>query len=326
MQTTTSSVPSQINGSAPRAHPLDATIDAGAEIADICAFLRDYLESSGMQRYVIGLSGGIDSAVAAFLAERAVGAERVLLVRMPYGAVGPSRFTPSTTASLDDAQRVIDALPGVAAVTVNIAGKVDATVTEMEIVARALEQSKAAFPNKWTSITSPENAPLLGNLKARARADVLRCLSNQYAALICGTENATEHELGYFTIGGDEESDIEVLSPFLKAHVRVLARTLGVPQAILDKAPSADLWSGQTDEGELGFTYAQADAVLWAARQNRGPDVSTSRDELARASGVSADVVSRVLDRHAATAYKRAPKPNYDSPRLDGAATRLGDT
>jgi NAD+ synthetase len=207
---------------------------------------------------------------------------------------------------------------------VNVAGKVDATVAEMESAARTLESVSSAFPNRWITITSPENAPLLGNLKARARADVLRCLANQYRALICGTENATEHELGYFTIAGDEESDLEVLSPFLKTHVRVLARALGVPQAILDKAPSADLWSGQTDEGEFGFTYEQADAVLWAARQRHGLDATRAGDELARASGLPTDVVHRVLDRHAATAYKRAPKPNYRSARLYGTMNQAG--
>jgi NAD+ synthase len=309
-----------------RTRPLHATeLDTAAEIADATAFLRAYLEASGQQRFVIGLSGGIDSAVVAFLAVRAVGPERVLLARMPYGHVGPSRFAPSTPASVDDAQRVIDALPGVAAITVNIAGKVDATVSEMERVATLLESVSPAYRNAWPTISSPRHAPILGNLKARARADVLRCLANQYDALICGTENSTEHELGYFTIAGDEESDIEVLSPFLKTHVRALARALGVPQAILDKAPSADLWSGQTDEGELGFTYDQADAVLWAARQHAGLDAPSARDALARASGVPADVVGHVLDRHAATAYKRAAKPTYRSARLEGELAARGE-
>ncbi|MEO6528415.1 MAG: NAD(+) synthase [Gemmatimonadaceae bacterium] len=304
--------------------PITAALDAAAEIADACDFLRDYLRESGQAHFVIGLSGGIDSAVVAFLAVRAVGADRVLLVRMPYGLVGPSRFAASAAASLDDAQRVIDALPGVAAVTVNIAGKVDATVAEMESAALTLEAMSPAFPNRWTGITSPEHAPLLGNLKARARADVLRCLANQYRALICGTENATEHELGYFTIAGDEESDVEVLSPFLKMHVRVLAQELGVPQSILDKPPSADLWSGQTDEGEFGFSYAEADAVLWAARHHHGLGAAVARDELARASEVPSNVVHRIIDRHVATAYKRAPKPNYRSVRLERAVREPG--
>jgi NAD+ synthase len=304
--------------------PITATLDPTAEIADACDFLRNYLRESRQSRFVVGLSGGIDSAVVAFLTVRAVGVERVLLVRMPYGLVGPSRFAPSAIESIDDAQRVIDSLPGVATITVNIAGKVDATVVEMESAARTLESASPAYPNRWLDITSPENAPLLGNLKARARADVLRCLANQYGALICGTENATEHELGYFTIAGDEESDLEVLSPFLKTHVRVLAQTLGVPQAILDKAPSADLWSGQTDEGEFGFTYAQADAVLWEARQHHGLEATSAREELAQTTGLPADVVQRVLARHAATAYKREPKPNYRSVRLDVAPRQPG--
>jgi NAD+ synthase len=302
-----------------------ASLDAAAEIEAASGFIRDYLAASGQERVVIGLSGGIDSAVVAFLAVRAVGASRVMLVRMPYGAVGPSRFAPSAAASLEDAQRVIDALPGVTALTVNIAGKVDATVDAMEIAARELEAAHPALTNRWPSITAPENAGLLGNLKARARADVLRCLANQYRGLICGTENATEHELGYFTIAGDEESDLEVLSPFLKAHVRALARALGVPQAILDKAPSADLWVGQTDEGELGFTYEQADAVLWAGRRYDHLDSALARRELPVATGLSAEVVGRVIARHVATAYKRAPKPNYRSVSLRASHDQGGE-
>ena len=300
--------------------PLLATFDAGAEIDAAAAFIRDYLAASGQERIVIGLSGGIDSAVVAFLATRAVGPTRVMLVRMPYGTVGPSRFAPSASASLEDAQRVIDALPGVAALTVNIAGKVDATVDAMELAARELEASHPVLINRWTSITAPENAGILGNLKARARADVLRCLANQYRGLICGTENATEHELGYFTIAGDEESDLEVLSPFLKAHVRGLARALGVPQAILDKAPSADLWVGQTDEGEFGFTYEQADAVLWAGRRHPRLGSPEARRDLPIATGLSAGIVERVIARHVATAYKRAPKPSYRSVSFGGAS------
>ena len=300
-------------------HMLNA-LDCAAEIEAMESFLRGHLNNARLQRFVIGLSGGIDSAVVAKIAVRAVGADRVLLVRMPYGRIGSSRFAPSTAESLEDAQLVIDSEPGVMSATVNIASKVDATVEEMERAARALSQT-AGFTNRWETITSPSNASLLGNLKARARADVLRCMANQYDGLVLGTENASEFNLGYMTKGGDEESDLEVLSPFLKTQVRALARFLRVPQPIIDKAPSADLWADQTDEGELGFSYAEADCVFWAGRSFQSLTSPLARRELPSITQLSADVVNRVIDRYEATAHKRAERPTYSSKRLLAAAS-----
>jgi NAD+ synthase len=300
-------------------HLIDS-LDCAAEVARMESFLREYLLRAGLERYVMGLSGGIDSAVVARLAARAVGVERLLLVRLPYGGVGPSRFAPSTLSSLDDAQLVIDSLPGVPTVTIDIAAKVDAAVLQMEAAARDLQQ-RFGFTNRWPTITSPANAPILGNPKARARADALRSLGNQYNGLVLGTENLSEFNLGYMTKGGDEESDLEVLSPFLKTQVRELARFLGVPQPILDKAPSADLWAGQTDEGELGFTYAQADCVFWAGRRFDDITSARARRDLPDMTELPSEVVGRVIDRFAATAHKRAERPTYRSERLIAAAT-----
>jgi NAD+ synthase len=302
-------------------HLLDS-LDCAAEIERMESFLREHLHRSGLERFVIGLSGGIDSAVVAKVAIRAVGADHVLLVRMPYGRIGSSRFAPSTVESLDDAQLVIDSEPGVVSVTVNIASKVDATVVEMELAAQRLDHA-VGFANRWETITSPSNASLLGNLKARARADVLRCMANQYDGLVLGTENLSEFNLGYMTKGGDEESDLEVLSPFLKTQVRALARHLGAPQPIIDKAPSADLWADQTDEGELGFTYAQADCVFWAGRSFSTLTSPLARRELPSVTQLPSDVVNKVIDRFEATAHKRAERPTYSSERLLAAAREL---
>jgi len=140
---------------------------------------------------------------------------------------------------------------------------------------------------------------------------VLRGIANQYKGLVLGTENFTEHMLGYFTIGGDEESDIEVLSPFVKQEVRALARALGVPQAILDKAPSADLWTGHTDEGELGVSYPEMDLVVLARQRLADPASPAAYDDLSSTTGLPAPVVRRVLDRIAGTAFKRASKPSF---------------
>ena len=125
-----------------------------------------------------------------------------------------------------------------------------------------------------------------------------------------GTENQTEHLLGYFTIGGDEESDLEILSPFFKRDVRALASRLNVPASVLEKAPSADLFEGQTDEGELGYAYAEADEVLARTGGVR------SRRTAAVDAGIPASVVDRVVDRVEATAFKRQAKPMFAAPWL----------
>lgn len=271
------------------------SLNADAEIRAGSAWLRDQLRSAGHDRVVIGLSGGIDSAVTAMWAGQALGSERLILVSMPYGLLAPSKFEPSTLDSLAHARRVSSLLGGADYRELDIAPTVD---TEADATGLAADLQRS------TADTGARAA--LGNLKARIRAVRLRYFANRMAALVLGTENKTEHYLGYFTIGGDEESDLELLGNYLKAEVVQLARALGVPREVIDKAPSADLWGGQTDEGELGFTYRDADHVLHVT----GCSTQLTGDAALRCA-TDIDTANRVLSRVRATEFKRAPKPVY---------------
>ena len=280
--------------------PAPAAFDAASEIERMTTWLRHTLESAKKSCYVLGLSGGIDSAVVAHLAVRAAGPHRVRLLRLPYGAAGPARFLPSTTASLDDAAEVAAGLPGASLTTVNIAPAVDGMAEALGLAAE-LE----ARPD------DPVLRVCLGNLKARARMLALYATANRHDGLVLGTENRTEHYTGFFTRHGDEASDVEVLPGYFKSEVRALAAALGVPLSVRTKAPTADLWKGQTDEGELGFTYDDADAVLRAALAFDDPVGPQARRDVPKLSGVSAEIAHRILDRVASTAFKRDPKPTF---------------
>lgn len=279
-------------------------LDVTAEIDSGGAWLRDQLQEAGHDRVVIGLSGGIDSAVTAAWASRALGSNALILVSMPYGLLAPSNFESSTLDSLSHARGVSSLLTGADYRELDIAPTVD-----VEAAATGL----AADLRSSSADMSARSA--LGNLKARIRAVRLRYFANRMQALVLGTENKTEHYLGYFTIGGDEESDIELLGNYLKAEVVQLAGGLDVPREIVEKAPSADLWSGQTDEGELGFTYRDADHVLYATAC--GANFSSSA---AARCATDLGTTNRVLSRVRATEFKRAPKPVY--PRIARSPSR----
>ena len=270
-------------------------LNADVELRDGASWLRERLEAAGLSRVVLGLSGGIDSAVVALWAARALGGDRVTALAMPYGLLARARFAPSTGESLAHARLVAAAAPGLDFRELDIAPTVD---LEAETTGLAGEVAEAA--------DNPTARLAFGNLKARVRAVRLRTYANRLGALLLGTENKSENYLGSFTTGGDEESDLELLGNYLKAEVVQLARALGVPRPIIEKAPSADLWAGQTDEGELGFTYHDADHVLHLT----GCATELTGDAAARC-GVPLDVAGRVLERVRATEFKRAPKPVY---------------
>lgn len=241
-----------------------------AEVATVWleAFLRDELIARrGIGRAVIGLSGGVDSAVTAYLCARALGAQNVHAIRMPYKTSNP--------ASLADAQLVIDAL-GIHARTIEITGAVDG----------------------YLAFEPDADARRRGNVMARMRMAVLFDQSAKLDALPIGTGNKTERLLGYFTWHADDTPPVNPLGDLFKTQVWALARYLGVPQALIDKAPSADLEADQTDEGDLGITYARADAIL--AQMLLGYN-----DELLIERGFDARDVALVRGRVDSTHWKR---------------------
>jgi len=212
--------------------PAPLRIDAALAVRWLEAFLRDELiERRGIPRAIVGLSGGVDSAVTAYLCAHALGAENVWGIRMPYKTSNPS--------SLTDAQLVIDALQ-IQSETIDITAAVDGYL---------MQEPDADGRRR-------------GNIMARTRMLVLFDQSAKLGALPVGTGNKTERLLGYFTWHADDTPAINPLGDLFKTQVWALARELGVPLSIVDKPPSADLEANQTDESDLGITYANADAIL----------------------------------------------------------------
>ena len=196
------------------------------------AFLHDELvERRNIRKAVIGLSGGVDSAVVAFLAARALGPQNVHCIRMPY--------TSSSTDSLDDAQAVVDAL-GCNVRTIEITGAVDG----------------------YLALEPDADGRRRGNVMARTRMLVLFDQSAKLGALPIGTGNKTERLMGYFTWHADDAPPVNPIGDLFKSQVWALARHIGVPERIVSKAPSADLEANQTDETDLGITYRMADRIL----------------------------------------------------------------
>lgn len=211
--------------------PPSLAIDAALTAEWLTGFLREEFARRGRTRAVLGLSGGLDSAVVAALSARALGPEQVLAVRLPYRT--------SSEESLAHAQLVIDTF-GLASRTLDISAAVDG----------------------YLALEPDADATRRGNVMARLRMVALFDLSAKLEALPVGTGNKTERLLGYFTWHGDDAPPINPIGDLFKTQVRALARELRIPSVIIDKPPTADLVAGQTDEGDLGITYAAADEIL----------------------------------------------------------------
>ena len=234
-------------------------------------FLAEELRASGLAGYVVGLSGGIDSAVAAALAVRAVGAERVTALALP----GPI----SAPDSLAHGREVADSL-GVELATVNLGPAAEAIATAL-----AAGSDRVRF----------------GNILARLRMIALFDRARTVPALVLGTSNKSEILLGYSTLFGDSASSVNPLGDVWKTHIFRLAEQLQMPSFLLHKLPSAELWPGQTDAGELGFDYADADPVLYWHHE-QGLD----REQLV-AADFPADLVDRILLAYRRSRFKWRP-------------------
>jgi NAD+ synthase len=234
----------------------------------LCRFIATEIRRAGFERIVLGLSGGIDSSVVVFLCARALGPQNVLAVTMPYKT--------SSEATRRDSQAVIEQL-GVRTVNVSIAAQIDAYF--------------AQFPDA--------SQLRLANKCARERMTVLYDQSAAFGALVAGTSNKSELLLGYGTQFGDMASAINPIGDLYKTQLYHLAAHLGVPEKILTKEPTGDLWIGQTDEGELGFSYAEVDRLLVLLVDRRW-----RRAELVQA-GFAAEFVDRVATMIRRNHYKR---------------------
>ncbi len=243
--------------------------DCEQAITTIKRFIKGTLARTGMNGFVIGLSGGIDSAVSATLAVEAVGAARVLAVMMPYRS--------SAVESIELARQLADHL-GIKSRQVDISPMIDAYYQQI----------------------GDSNRLRAGNKMARERMSILFDLAHESDRLVLGTGNRTEICLGYTTWYGDAACSINPVGQLYKTELRQVARTLGVPQALIDRPPTADLWSGQTDEGEIGVTYEQIDRLLVRLVE----DGETSMSKL-EAEGFYAADISRIVSLMNRNAFKR---------------------
>jgi NAD+ synthase len=204
----------------------------------LVTMVREEVTKVGFKKALFGLSGGIDSAMTAYLAARALGPENILAVMMPYASSSPE--------SLSDARLVVEDL-GIDSVVVDITPQVDAYFGREEI-----PKSEGRVQNLRR-----------GNKMARERMTVLYDFSMAQNALVLGTSNKTELLLGYGTLFGDMASAINPLGDLYKSQVWQLAVAMGVPERIVEKPPTADLWTGQTDQEEIGYSYTEIDRIFY---------------------------------------------------------------
>ncbi len=244
--------------------PLDRPLSICEQIV---AWLREYRAAAGAAGFVLGLSGGVDSSTVAALAVRAVGAERVLGVLMPCHSL------PEDAALA----QLVAAAFSIPTLTIDLGPAYDALVT----------------------LLPPAESPLpAANIKPRLRMATLYYLAQARNYLVLGSGNRTEIEVGYFTKHGDSGVDLLPIGGLYKTQVWELARELGVPEEIIRRPPTAGLWPGQTDEGEMGITYAELDRVLRAIRTGQTAEIDP-------------EVLEKVRRMVARSVHKRALPPVY---------------
>ena len=236
--------------------------------SELVEFLRESFKKAGFSKAVLGLSGGIDSALVAYLLRDALGKENVLAIMMPYKSSNPD--------SLNHAKLVIEDL-GINSKTIEITDMID-----------------AYFKNEKEATSLR-----MGNKMARERMSILFDYSSKENALVVGTSNKTEIYLGYSTQFGDSACALNPIGDLYKTNIWDLSRYLKIPNELIEKKPSADLWEGQTDEQEMGLTYKEADQVLYRMLEEN----KTTEEVLAE--GFNKDLVDNIVRRINRSEYKR---------------------
>lgn len=241
-----------------------------AQIDHIVAWLRARTEEAGARGLLVGVSGGLDSAVVANLIKRAY----------PDHSLGVIMPIKSNPADMEDARETIEKC-GISSLTINLEAAHEALYSEVK---RTIEHL-----NEWEQA---HERLADANLRARLRMSTLYTIATNYNYLVVGTDNAAEWYTGYFTKYGDGGVDLLPLREFTKGEVRELAKELDVPESVISKKPSADLWTGQTDEAEMGTTYNKIDAYL------KGSAIPEADKEI-------------IEHMHARTEHKRQPVKYY---------------
>ena len=235
---------------------------------ELIGFLRENFKKAGFSKAVLGLSGGIDSALVAYLLRDALGKENVLAIMMPYKSSNPD--------SLNHAKLVVEDLK-INAKTIEITDMID-----------------AYFKNEKDA-----SSLRIGNKMARERMSILFDYSSKENALVVGTSNKTEIYLGYSTQFGDSACALNPIGDLYKTNIWDLSRYLKIPNELIEKKPSADLWEGQTDEQEMGLTYKEADQVLYRMLEEN----KTVEEILAE--GFNKNLVDNIVRRMNRSEYKR---------------------
>jgi len=239
-----------------------------ADVEGLCSWLRDYL---GDRKAVVGISGGVDSSVVAALCVRALGPSRVVAVRLPCGGSGDDKHYQTML------------------------------VDHLGVISRAVDLTKGfreTCSDLGVDTGWEQHRVRCGNVKARMRMLALYDFAAAEHGLVVGTTNRSEYEIGYATKYGDHGVDLEPLQEFLKGEVRELGRLLGLPEPLVIRVPTAGLWEGQTDEGEIGVSYNELDRILYA--QDHQHALSCRTEDLLRISSM----------QKAAEHKKRVP-PSY---------------
>lgn len=248
-------------------------LDLTKEINNITDFIVSYIQSSSLSNVVIGLSGGIDSSLSAALAVQALGKEHVYGVMLPWKNSSPDSYNDALTLA-----------------------------RQLGIHHERIEITPMVTPY-FEIYEEHADSLRLGNWMARTRMCVLYDLSAKYKGLVVGTSNRTELLVGYFTQHGDGACAFEPIGHLYKTEVWQMAALLGIPQQIIDKTPTADLWVNQTDEDEIGMNYAQLDEILYSiSEENKSPE-----DLII--SGIPQERIVRVIDLMTRTEFKRQLPP-----------------